>query len=90
MGNSHITLDTRGINAGTPEGRRALQNAAKVERTLGGRHPGDAGAVRAVNAKARRLAADVNRVSAAHRTETAKRAAGDRFVRNLVRSRYGR
>lgn len=90
-GPQRVTIDTRGINAGTPEGRAALTAASNLfrdSRILGTTtSPGQA---RSFNARARSVAKQVNSVSSTHRAQAAERARSDAYVRSLVAARARR
>ncbi len=80
-----VTIDTRGINAGTPEGQRALKAADEIIRRSDGFGCSlNADAARRFNADAQRVATEVRRVAETHRAETARREADDRFMREHV------
>ncbi len=86
-----VTIDTRGINAGTPEGQAALRAADSIIResqSLGS--SASPSRARAFNGRAESVASQVSSVAATHRAEAAQRAASDAFVRSLVASRSRR
>lgn len=90
-GSSTVTVDTRGINAGTAEGRTALRQASQLfqlSRGLGSSTSPQR--ARSFNSQARQVSRQVNRVSGAHRAAAQQRARSERFVRDLVKSRAGR
>ena len=86
-GTKTVTLDTRGINAGRPEGRAALEAVERLNSQsaiLGNKtSPSQA---RAFNAEAQRVAEQVNTVAAQPRTEAARRAESDRYTRQYIHS----
>jgi len=86
-----VTIDTRGINAGTREGQAALRAAdslARDSRILGSSaSPSQA---QSFNQRAQSVASQVNSVAASHRAQAAERARSDAFIRNLVSSRSRR
>lgn len=90
-GHRSVTIDTRGINAGTAEGQAALKAAQNIFRQSEalGRSASPANA-QAFNSRAQSIANQVNAVSSAHRAQTAARAQSDAFVRSYVASQARR
>lgn len=86
-----VAIDTRGINAGTAEGRKALKAAQEIIRRSDSLGPSASPRpAQAFNRDAQRTAEYVRSVGSQHRETATRKAADHNYVMSLVKARAGR